>query len=472
MGSRGLIGLHFVVSDGLEKPNPELRKLIRSHVMLGKNQGKKLPPRKRKTKVVEKLSSSSSDLSPPPVSHPDEGLTGSATSSITATHPEPVLSLTIPRKLGSGMSTISFADALEPGTIEVVLQLSSIAKQMLFPLERCMFFDRRAENWIAPLAVDPAYLHAMIFTAQFYFDALQSGGSAYISRRSMPHFLTTLKLLRERIANDDDQAKLSDSTVAAIMGLIGLYKIVCLREGVISFRKNAKLLVEILRCDIGIALHGGSKPIFFNNPSRDPFLPYPDLASLIELTKPRTTDSRQDSATFVEDIDHELAQAWTIMSDFCSVINFAVDSELRISTEIFLDTMTSVVYRLLYMHFETGSKDEAIRFGLIAFLCSVFLQWKHLGMSYPHFTSTFISCLVGIVSERVSSEFMVWLLMVGSVSVFDKSDDGWLKPLLRVNISLCEIDDWSEMQELVRGFMWIGLVYDKPGKMVFESTIT
>jgi hypothetical protein len=83
----------------------------------------------------------------------------------------------------------------------------------------------------------------------------------------MPHFLTTLKLLRERIANDDDdQAKLSDSTVAAIMGLVGhahltgdfksaryhmegLYKIVRLRGGVASFKKNAKLLVEILRYD-------------------------------------------------------------------------------------------------------------------------------------------------------------------------------------------------------------------------------
>jgi Fungal specific transcription factor domain len=138
---------------------------------------------------------------------------------------------------------------------------------MLFPLEKCMFFDRRAENWIAPLAVDPAYLHAMIFTAQFYFDALRCGGSAYISRRSMPHFLKTLKLLRERMANDDNTAKLSDSTAAAIMGLVGhahltgdfksaryhmegLYKIVRLRGGVASFRKNAKLLVEILRYDI------------------------------------------------------------------------------------------------------------------------------------------------------------------------------------------------------------------------------
>jgi hypothetical protein len=195
------------------------------------------------------------------------------------------------------------------------------------------------------------------------------------------------------------------------------------------------------------------------------------LAPLVELTKPRKTDSQHDSATFVEDIDHELAQAWTIISDFCSVINFAVDSELRISTETFLDTMTSVVYRLLYMNFETGSKDAAIRLGLVAFLCSVFLQWKHLGMSYPHFTSMFRSCLVGIGSERVTSELMVWLLMVGSVLVFDASNDGWLKPLLRVNISLCGIDDWNKMQELAKRFMWIGLVYDKPGKMVFESTI-
>jgi hypothetical protein len=136
-----------------------------------------------------------------------------------------------------------------------------------------MFFDRRAENWIAPLAVDPAYLHAMIFTAQFYFDALVSEKSASIIRRSLPHFLKTLKLLRERMADDDDEAKLSDSTVAAIMALVGhahltgdinsarhhmegLYKIVVLRGGVTTFKRNAKLLVEILRYKLSICSVG------------------------------------------------------------------------------------------------------------------------------------------------------------------------------------------------------------------------
>jgi len=174
---------------------------------------------------------------------------------------------------------------------------------------------------------------------------------------------------------------------------------------------------------------------------------------------------------FLEDVDNDLAQAWTIILDFCSIINFAVDSELRISTETFLDTMASVTYRLLDMHFEAGSKDEVVRLGLIAFLCSVFLQWKHLGISYSHFTSMFRNCLLEMIPDRIAPEFMIWLLIVGAVSVFDERDDSWLKPLLRAYIDLRGIDEWNEVQELLKQFLWIGLVYDKPGKRVFESAV-
>lgn len=145
--------------------------------------------------------------------------------------------------------------------------VSSIAKQILFPLETCMFFNRRAEAWIAPLAFDPAYLHAMIFTSQYYFDALKIGTTSEassISKTSVPHYLKTLKLLRERMAIGDDEIRLSDTTSATIMALVGyarltgddqsarnhlegLFKIVNLRGGVSSFKNSAKLLVEILR---------------------------------------------------------------------------------------------------------------------------------------------------------------------------------------------------------------------------------
>jgi hypothetical protein len=107
--------LHFVVSSNLEKPDTELRKFIRSHVMRGKNQGRKLPLRKKKPKAGQEIPSSSFDASA-------KGIHGSFALPSTAFVPNPVPAVTIPRSFGSGMSTISFADALEPGTIEVVLQ--------------------------------------------------------------------------------------------------------------------------------------------------------------------------------------------------------------------------------------------------------------------------------------------------------------------------------------------------------------
>lgn len=61
--------------------------------------------------------------------------------------------------------------------------------------------------------------------------------------------------------------------------------------------------------------------------------------------------------------------------------------------------------------------------------------------------------------------------MMGAVSVFDTADDEWLKPLLRANINLCEIDSWSKMEDLLASFMWIGLQHDMSGKAVFEFTL-
>ena len=88
----------------------------------------------------------------------------------------------------------------------------------------------------------------------------------------MPHFLETLRLLRERLERDDDQAKLSDATAAIIMGLaglallsgdsksaqhhvVGLHKLVGLRGSVSAFTHNAKLLMEILKYELPLIMH-------------------------------------------------------------------------------------------------------------------------------------------------------------------------------------------------------------------------
>ncbi|KAF2095836.1 hypothetical protein NA57DRAFT_67545 [Rhizodiscina lignyota] len=469
-------GLHFLIATGVEKPDPKLRKFIRSHVMLGKNRGKTRSMGKKGQKTKKGVPSSNSNTSLMNVLDAAEALarpSATATRVFTTTS-QSVLPLTIPRKFGGDMAAMRFPDTATHSLSPV----SFIAKKILFPLEPCVFFERKAETWIAPLTFDPAFLHTMLFTSQYYFDAIAAGKTSALTKVTLHHFLKALKLLRERMSRDDDQAALSDTTAAAIMALSGhalmtgdfdsamnhiegLHKIVGLRGGVATFRSNAKLLIEILRCDIGMVLHRGSRPVFFNHLTpHETFLPYPDLTELLNLRGSATMASQYSTIAFLDDVDGELSNAWNALSAFCSVINFAVDSGQYISLDTYLDTMASVMYRLLSMRFGSRSSGEAVRLGLLVFSSSVLLQWRLLGLSYVHLTSEFRGCLVRLASTRTSSQLLLWLLMVGAVS-----------PLLIANMGCCDIYSWDKMQDLLNSFMWIGLVHDKAARTVFNSTI-
>jgi len=247
--------------------------------MLGKNLGKTGHSRKKKPKKGSTINSLDSG---------EQLVDHHFAPSTNASLPVSSRQLTIPRKFGSDMATIRFADDLEPLTVDVVLHcelssstihlwygstilqlckininlVSSIAKQILFTLEPCMFFERRAETWIAPLTMDAAYLHVMIFTSRLYLHGYRN--SSLVDPLTLPHYVKALKILRERFASNNDQASLSFTTAATVMALTGyahitgdarsarnhlegLHRIVSLRGGVGTFKESAKLLVEILR---------------------------------------------------------------------------------------------------------------------------------------------------------------------------------------------------------------------------------
>lgn len=109
-------GLHFVVSTDLAKPHPELRKLIRSHVMVGKNRGRRLPPRKTKRTNGQYPSTSSSSSSASGSPSTSLSISPTVSDALVRVHTPS------PRKFGSECSTVRFADNVEPGTVEVVLQ--------------------------------------------------------------------------------------------------------------------------------------------------------------------------------------------------------------------------------------------------------------------------------------------------------------------------------------------------------------
>ena len=190
------------------------------------------------------------------------------------------------------------------------------------------------------------------------------------------------------------------------------------------------------------------------------------------MTINTTINSQYHSDFFLDDIDDELAKAWKAMAAFCLMVNLAAESKNRIATEIYLDTMASVIYRLLSMTcFEAGSTEEVIRLGLLAFSSNVFLQWKRLGICYFHLATTYKDHLARLRYSDVLPRLWLWLLMVGALSVFGHADDEWLKPWLRVHIDICGVGSWSDMQGILKSLMWIDLIHDEPGKDVYNSTL-
>lgn len=137
-------------------------------------------------------------------------------------------------------------------------------KQAMFLLEpHVVFRDPLDLQWSELLGTDAAFLNAIIFVAQIYFDLVAGTMPNDIdpSRPAYKHLSKSLRLLQERLS---DNARVSDSTTMAILALAGhstrlghhktasghikgIRKIVDLRGGVADFKGNPKLLIEIFR---------------------------------------------------------------------------------------------------------------------------------------------------------------------------------------------------------------------------------
>jgi hypothetical protein len=222
-----------------------------------------------------------------------------------------------------------------------------------------------------------------------------------------------------------------------------------------------------------MAMLNGSKPIFFNNPLSEPIVPYPDQELLSIRKSVGITGSQHKSESLFQKMDESLATAWKVMQTFCSIVNLAVEAGRMLLPRLLYDTMASVMYRLLHMSFDTGSVDEAVRLGLLGLTYHIFLQWQYLRLPYAYFPSVYKKCLLDPkLVDRASSQIMLWFLMVGAVSAFTTSDYPWLKDCLREHIDICHVKSWKEMRGVLKSFMWIGLLHDKPGKEVFDFVLS
>lgn len=133
-----------------------------------------------------------------------------------------------------------------------------------------------------------------------------------------------------------------------------------------------------------------------------------------------------------------------------------------------LNTMASVMYRLLDLEFSCGSLDEAVRLGLLAFCSHVFLQWSGIKLSHQHLSRAYQDCLLSL-RDPISPHMSLWLLFTGHMTLFSEDDGPWLKPWLRAILNLCGATSWDETRVIVKAFLWIDFAQDETGIKAFTT---
>ncbi|KAI0146158.1 hypothetical protein GGR57DRAFT_479644 [Xylariaceae sp. FL1272] len=490
--------LHFIVDTGSGKFGANERKLIRSHVMKGKNKGRLMPLGSKRNSKPSPQSLGSE--SPRPADHAEDAralyprqdpLYGSSqwtdgdVTRISATIPRPLVTV--------NSSTLQLADSVGPSTLHVVLDCAGLAtaKRLLYPIESYLAFKRRPEHWTIPLKVDPAFLHAKISTSLWYYEMIyprkpfphiQGAGTWF-------HYFKALSLLRQRLLVDDDDLRLSDYTLNVVLSLTGqafasgdvksasnhmegVARMVDLRGGWPTFQGIEKLALELIRCDLGIALHSGVQPAMFRSTAPPPF---PDLTTYFSDSSLMPNPAESLKITHHLDLGPELTSVMITLSDTCALVNDARASGQKLPLEVFLQSMASIMYTLIDMGSDVEHEHghEVVRLGLLSFSCSTFLYWHNLGITYPYLAASVRAAMRQLApdSSIFSPQLSLWLAMSAACSVLDDSDEHWLHPLIRQAAKASGVRSWTELRAFLMSSIWIGLLHDEAGQRIFEAAM-
>ncbi|KAK2013452.1 hypothetical protein LZ32DRAFT_658025 [Colletotrichum eremochloae] len=446
-------GFAFVITDTSGKPNSEDRKLIRSHVMRGKNRRVSYEKAKR------------------------------ASARAAENDPDTPQEMSQVYHVPNDLYMVQFAEEVDAASRAMVFEFYGVIKEIMYPVEWCLRFDDSKTSWFYWLLSDAAFLHSILFTVGMLHDSV--GGET--SQRTSFHVWRTLNLLNRHIS--DKSLALADSTIATVVSMCmayetfgqrasaaahvrGLRRIVELRGGVESFRHNLQLQVKICRVDIGWSLCTGEKPLYYRDISwESAFTPI--------LGDPPTgfkhDQHLSDIRLFIDSIDRRMGNVFQDLHDFSRLANFLVKTGRKIDPNVFQNLMTSIQYRLLYLEpIEQSSVSETFRLGMISYIATLFLKVQGAKITLTFLAGQLRShCQKLHVSELSTTTvrlMFVWTLVVGAISVFEECDDLWLLPkLASLRDSLGPT--WPEAKASLEKVMWMELVHSPDGIKVFQKLV-
>lgn len=196
-------------------------------------------------------------------------------------------------------------------------------------------------------------------------------------------------------------------------------------------------------------------------------MPYLNLLSAFIPISYHASVSSHFTSNVVGISSPELARAWETTQTFCALLNYASDSERKIPQETYLNSMASVMYRLVHLSFPPGSLDELLRLGLLGFCSHTFLQWSFVKVPHRHLSAAFRSCLLSL-EDPVPPQTLLWILFIGPIAILADDDSGWLVERLAVTSHACGITSWSSFRTTLKRHLWVDFLHDHLGMGIFN----
>ncbi|OIW27676.1 hypothetical protein CONLIGDRAFT_444179 [Coniochaeta ligniaria NRRL 30616] len=463
-------GNPFIVTTSLAGQDAETRKLIRRHVMLGKNKERRGPRSRPRNTPIGSWINGDHD---PACQEELQTSRGAKDDAAVADTPSP-------RMMGSDLAFFRFADDMAPGDLELVFKFFTVIGPGMYPFDLCTAFHPQNSVWFEYLALDAGYVHSVLFATRAFFDWRGGTGSPVLSHKSLAHLAKTLELLRNRLDNPSSGGEsTSESTISTVVGLTvaadclgdrdaaakhtaGLHRMISLRGGLGTLSHNRQLQIKACRADLGVAISGGSKPLFFSD----------GMMSWKSYLAPEVS-RHTDLYDVLASPDQRLVNVWVDLKEFCRAANIGVVTGRKLDPELFQEVMTSVQYRLLHLDYGGGSGEggawhEAIRLSMLAFATTVFLKIRGLEIGYEDLSRRLRAAMLALdyAGDAVEREMMLWMAFVAGMSMFHgRVDGGWLKDYL----SVAGVTSWKATRSILKDRLWVDCIHDKQGEAVYHE---
>ncbi|KAF2456236.1 hypothetical protein BDY21DRAFT_415880 [Lineolata rhizophorae] len=432
------------------------RKVIRSHVMKGKNRGKTIPARAQKRAPVQ---TSIHDM--------PRQRQGDIRASELREEAKGTFSPFNPFA-GTEYSYFAFPIQLTPPMRYMIYQFHSTVSETIYPHEFCRPSREVGSPWFKYMILDQTFLHCFFAMIASYITLFH--GHSDETLEAARHYSQTLRLVNRDLSTGDIPR---DSTVAVVVSLAiegnlsgavhrsrihldGLQRIIELRPGGLATLResNRGLMQKVCRTDIEFAMLDGMSTRFGLQ-----------RASVCSAALPPSFGGSRVLAYLLTKICVPLQYVTQDVLALC-----CCPGRVKLEACHYQDAVISICQRLLDFSPLGGVRphdalDDAWQLGLLTFMTTILYRLGRLRLAYSELPLKLLQARLNDDSFAQVDEYrplLFWLLFVYGFSALEGREGQWLVPRIQALANKLEAKTWEDANKCLNQFPWIGVVHDAP----------